>query len=59
MALNPRALFQRFLGVPSPRKDRHAVRRTTDLRAGESLESRAMLSATYDDGTGVLTLQGT
>lgn len=59
MAINPRVLFQRFLGVPSPRKDRHAVRRTTDLRAGESLESRAMLSATYDVGTGVLTLQGT
>lgn len=59
MAINPRVLFQRFLGVPSPRKDRHAARRTTDLRAGESLESRAMLSATYDVGTGVLTLQGT
>ena len=60
MALNPRSLFERFLGLaPSEGKGRRRIRRTTDLRAGESLESRAMLSATYDDGTGVLTLQGT
>ena len=63
MALNPRSLFERFLGLapsaPSEGKGRRVIRRTTDLRAGESLESRAMLSATYDVGTGVLTLQGT
>ncbi len=63
MALNPRSLFERFLGLApaalSEGKGRRLIRSTTDLRAGESLESRAMLSATYDDGTGVLTLQGT
>ena len=60
MALNPRSLFERFLGLsPSQGKGRRLIRRSTDLRAGESLESRAMLSATYDVGTGVLTLQGT
>ena len=63
MALNPRSLFERFLGLapaaPSEGKGRRRIRRTTDLRACESLESRAMLSATFDVGTGVLTLQGT
>ena len=63
MALNPRSLFERFLGLapaaPSQGKGRRRIRRTTDLRACESLESRAMLSATFDVGTGVLTLQGT
>ena len=63
MALNPRSLFERFLGLapaaPSEGKGRRLIRRTTDLRACESLESRAMLSATFDVGTGVLTLQGT
>lgn len=63
MARNPRSLFERFLGLapaaPSEGKGRRRIRRTTDLRACESLESRAMLSATFDDGTGVLTLQGT
>ena len=63
MAINPRSLFERFLGLaptaPSEGKGRRVIRRTTDLRAGESLESRAMLSAAYDVGTGVLTLQGT
>ncbi len=60
MSVNPRTLFQRVLGIsPSQRKGRRPVRHTTDLRAVESLEARAMLSATYDDGTGVLTLQGT
>lgn len=60
MAINPRTLFERFLGLaPSQGKGRRPIRRSSDLRAGESLESRAMLSATYDDGTGVLTLQGT
>lgn len=60
MAINPRSLFERFLGLaPSQGKRRRSTRRTTDLRAGESLESRAMLSATYDDGTGMLMLEGT
>ena len=60
MAINPRTLFERFLGLsPSQNKGRRSIRRTSDLRGGESLESRAMLSATFDDGTGVLTLQGT
>ena len=63
MAINPRSLFERFLGLapaaPSEGKGRRRIRRTTDLRACESLESRAMLSATFDVGTGVLTLQGT
>jgi Ca2+-binding RTX toxin-like protein len=59
VAIDPRTLFQRFLGILSPSKGRRLVRRTANLRGGESLESRAMLSATYDDGSGVLTLQGT
>jgi len=50
--------YGRFLGLFTPRSARtkiHAPR----LEGAESLERRSMLSATFDTGTGVLTLVGT
>lgn len=48
----------RFFGLFAPRSARPKLRLPT-LEGAESLERRSMLSATFDDGTGILTLVGT
>ena len=50
--------YGRFLGLFTPRSARSRLRRPR-LDGAEPLERRAMLSATFDDGTGVLTITGT
>ena len=50
--------YGRFLGLFTPRSAR-AKLRAPKLEGAESLERRSMLSATFDTGTGVLTLVGT
>lgn len=50
----------RLLGTPAARSRRGlSSRHASHLRGAESLEARAMLSATYDVGTGVLSIEGT
>jgi len=49
--------YSRFFGLFTPRSARSRLRRPR-LDGAEPLERRAMLSATFDTGTGVLTITG-
>lgn len=60
MTTDLNAFVARLFGAPAARRRRGlASRNASNLRGAESLEARAMLSATYDVGTGVLSIEGT